>query len=185
MHERTRAALGRAQVLEEAGEHVAGVVEDELHIDVRGGCSDLLQVARCAEVDPDLPVSWPWLGSRQACRQSMPIAGEGNLMQARARAAQSCPHASPVTQMADTPCIFFINDEHTQRLKQARLPGGCADLANRRKPFCWGRGGGAGAHLAELALGERLLELGVRRVKQAVLQRHQDDVDALARQRLS
>jgi len=166
MHERTRAALGRAQVLEEAGEHVAGVVEDELHIDVRGGCSDLLQVARCAEVDPDLPVSWPWLGSRQACRQS-------------------CPHASPVTQMADTPCIFFINDEHTQRLKQARLPGGCADLANRRKPFSWGRGGGAGAHLAELALGERLLELGVRRVKQAVLQRHQDDVDALARQRLS
>jgi len=59
---------------------------------------------------------------------------------------------------------------------------GSADLADRRTALSGGKG--EGAHLAELALGEGLLELGVRCVKQAVLQRHQDDVDALARQRL-
>ncbi len=63
---------------------------------------------------------------------------------------------------------------------------GSADLADRRTALSGGKGEGGrgGAHLAELALGEGLLELGVRCVKQAVLQRHQDDVDALARQRL-
>jgi hypothetical protein len=81
---------------------------------------------------------------------------------------------------------FLINDEHmTMTEASATARGGALTLQTGANRSAWGGGAGAGAHLAELALGERLLELGVRRVKQAVLQRHQDDVDALARQRLS
>ena len=57
MHEnvsRLNSELSDVLLIEEAGQHEAGIIEDELHIHILRRFGDLIKVARSAEVDTNL-----------------------------------------------------------------------------------------------------------------------------------